>query len=142
MRLVSDERPLHQDEPLEGDIGPASGGPDTATRDPATRDPARTGLGASYDFGSPRDRRAALRRYEAEREERRRRVDAASGRIAAMLVAALLAFMTFDSARTAVQARERGDEWLFPPGILAAVCGIAFLIVIARVLRRGQTQVK
>ncbi|MEV5825161.1 hypothetical protein AB0L25_06245 [Spirillospora sp. NPDC052242] len=119
------ERSLHQDEPLEGDIGPA------ASRRP---DAPATGLGASYDFGSPKDRRAALRRYEAEREERRRRVDAASGRIASMLVAALLAFMTFDSARTAVQAHERGDDWLFPPGVLAAVCGIAFLIVIARVL--------
>lgn len=127
------ERSLHQDEPLEGDIGPAvSGRPDAAA----------TGLGASYDFGSPKERRAALRRYEAEREERRRRVDAAAGRIAAMLVAALLAFMTFDSARTAVQAHERGDDWLFPPGVLAAVCGIAFVVVIARVLRRGPAQVK
>ncbi|MFD0902040.1 hypothetical protein [Actinomadura sediminis] len=130
---MTDKRPLHQDEPLEGDIGPAApGGPGTAT----------TGLGASYDFGSPKERRAALRRYEAEREERRRRVDAASGRIASMLVAALLAFMTFDSGRTAVQAHARGDDWLFPPGVLAAVCGIAFVVVIARVLRRGPMQVK
>ena len=64
------------------------------------------------------------------------------GGVGAGGVAALLAFMTFDSARTAVQAHERGDDWLFPPGVLAAVCGIAFVIVIARVLRRGPAQVK
>ncbi|OLT34118.1 hypothetical protein BJF79_33790 [Actinomadura sp. CNU-125] len=59
-----------------------------------------------------------------------------------MLLAVLLAFMTFDSGRTAVEAHERGEDWLFPPGALAIVCGIALVVIILRVLRRGPQQVK
>ena len=131
---MTDERPLPQDEPLEGDIGPAAAADGAAG--------PGTALGASYDFGSPKERRAALRRYEAEREERRRRTDAVSGRIATMLLGVLLAFMTFDSGRTALEAHERGDDWLFPPGALAIACGIALVVIIVRVLRRGPAHVK
>ncbi|MBE1533563.1 hypothetical protein [Actinomadura algeriensis] len=139
---MTDESPLHQDEPLEGDIGPAAATPDGAPDGTPGGDTGPgTALGAAYDFGSPKERRAAIRRYEAEREERRRRTDAASGRIASMLLAVLLAFMTFDSGRTAVQAHRRGDDWLFPPGALAIVCGIALVVIIIRVLRRGPQQV-
>ncbi|MFV2178297.1 hypothetical protein ACFHW2_33375 [Actinomadura sp. LOL_016] len=142
---MTDDSPLHQDEPLEGDIGPAASA-SSASASPASTSPASassgTGLGAAYDFGSPTERRAAIHRYEAERERRRRRTDAAAGRIASLLAAVLLAFMTYDSGRTAVQAHARGDEWLFPPGALAIVCGTAFAVIIVRVLRRGSGQVK
>ncbi|QFG21908.1 hypothetical protein [Actinomadura sp. WMMB 499] len=130
---MNDEPTLHQDEPLEGDIGPAAS---------ATSGTGSAGLGASYDYGSPAERRAAIHRYEAERERRRRRTDAAAGRIAALLAAVLLAFMTYDSGRTALEAHRRGDDWLFPPGALAIACGIAFAVIIVRVLRRGPQQVK
>ncbi|NKZ06587.1 hypothetical protein [Actinomadura latina] len=90
------------DEPLDGDIGPA----------------AATGAEKA-------DAAAELRRYEAEREVRRRRTNAVSGRIAVVAAALLLAFLVYDSVGTAVEAHSRGDEWIYPPGVVAAVCAVA-----------------
>ncbi len=109
------------DEPLEGDIGPsAEAGPAEVPRAAA----ART---------------AELRRFEAEREERRRRANARAGAVAKWLAALLLAFLAQDSIRTAVEARSKGDPWLYPPAVLAAVfvAGLVLLAVLAlRSLRR------
>jgi cation transporter-like permease len=63
-----------------------------------------------------------LRRYEREREERRRRANAISGRIAMAAVALLLGFLAYDSVGTALEARRRGDAWIYPPAVIAGVC--------------------
>ena len=107
------------DEPLDGDIGPAPGA-----------------APASGTTGRRRDAVEELRRYEAEREERRRRTNAVSGRIATVLAALLLAFLLYDSARTAVMARARGDDWIYPPLVIAVICAIALVTLLARSLRR------
>ncbi|XRQ11252.1 hypothetical protein ACN3XK_10290 [Actinomadura welshii] len=112
--------PGADDEPLEGDIGPASGAR-------AARPASPTGRA---------DAAEELRRYEAEREERRRRTNAVSGRIAVVAAALLLAFLTYDSARTAVTARSRGDEWIYPPVVIAVICAIALVTLVAWALRR------
>ncbi|WP_030165982.1 hypothetical protein [Spirillospora albida] len=105
------------DEPLEGDIGPAAR-PD---------EPARRASTAAEE----------MRRHEAEREARRRRTNAVSGRVAALLVAALLAFLAYDSVRTAVEAHSRGDDWIYPPAVIAAVCGCALSALVAWTIKRG-----
>ncbi|TDC45116.1 hypothetical protein E1281_31430 [Actinomadura sp. KC345] len=111
-----------RDEPLEGDIGPAAG------------------VGASRSAetaGAERARVAEeLRRYEAEREERRRRTNAVSGRVAVAVAALFLAFLTYDSVRTAVAARSRGDDWVYPPAVVAGVCGVALLTLVTWAWRR------
>ncbi|MGI5166967.1 hypothetical protein ACQEU3_21720 [Spirillospora sp. CA-253888] len=113
------------DEPLEGDIGPAA--PARAAQAPkASRQDAA-------DAPSPAEE---LRRYEAEREERRRRTNAVAGRVAAWLAALLLAFLTYDSAATAVEAHGKGDPWLYPPAVIAAVCGTALIVLVGWALRR------
>lgn len=109
------------DEPLEGDIGPAAP-PPGATR-AKTEEPAG-------------DAAEELRRYEAEREERRRRGNAVSGRVAVVLAAALLAFLAYDSAHTAVEARSKGDDWLYPPAVNAALCTLALIALVTWALRR------
>ncbi|TDB89102.1 hypothetical protein [Actinomadura sp. 7K534] len=110
------------DEPLEGDIGPAAD------------------AGASRTAGAPAPRKAdaaeELRRYEAEREERRRRTNALSGRITTALAALLLAFLAYDSARTALTARSRGDDWIYPPLVIAGICTIALVTLLAWAVRR------
>lgn len=110
------------DEPLEGDIGPAAG------------------AGVSRTPGAPGARKAdaaeELGRYEAEREERRRRTNALSGRIATALAALLLAFLAYDSARTALTARSRGDDWIYPPLVIAGICSIALVTLLAWAVRR------
>ncbi|SNT59592.1 hypothetical protein SAMN05443665_105324 [Actinomadura meyerae] len=107
------------DEPLDGDIGPASV-PET----PAAAEAARA------------DTAEELRRYEAEREERRRRTNAVSGRIAAIVAALLLGFLTYDSARTAIEARSRGDDWIYPPAVIAALCALALAGLLTWAWRR------
>ncbi|MFG2006480.1 hypothetical protein ACGFNU_45775 [Spirillospora sp. NPDC048911] len=107
------------DEPLEGDIGPSacpSSPPSASEKAPAAADAPAAG-----DAG---DVAAELRRYEEEREARRRRTNAASGRIAAALAGLLLAFLAYDSIDTALQARDKGDPWLYPPATIAALCVI------------------
>ncbi|MFC9976211.1 hypothetical protein ACFVH6_35485 [Spirillospora sp. NPDC127200] len=111
------------DEPLEGDIGPAA--PARATRAQPSPQAA--------DGPSPAEE---LRRYEAEREERRRRTNAVAGRVAAWLAALLLAFLAYDSAATAVEARGKGDPWLYPPAVIAAVCGLGLIVLVGWALRR------
>ncbi|MFI0351655.1 hypothetical protein [Actinomadura sp. 9N407] len=105
------------DEPLEGDIGPAA---------PASRPapPTRAEAAAAADAAEQ------LRRYELEREERRRRTNAFSGRVALAAVALLLGFLAYDSVATALEARRRGDAWVYPPAVIAGVC-LATLAVMA-----------
>ncbi|WP_344906646.1 hypothetical protein [Actinomadura meridiana] len=82
------------------------------------------------------DEAAELRRYEAEREVRRRRANAVSGRVATVASAAFLAFLTYDSVRTAVQARSRGDDWVYPPAVIAAICAVALVTLLTWAVRR------
>ncbi|MBW8485740.1 hypothetical protein [Actinomadura parmotrematis] len=103
----------HDDEPLDGDIGPAA---------PATAPPPSTPVP---------DRAAELRRYEEEREARRRRTDRIAGRIALWAAVLLLAFLAYDSASTAVEAHRRGDDWLYPPAANAALFTLAALALTA-----------
>ncbi|GLZ16233.1 hypothetical protein Acsp04_64680 [Actinomadura sp. NBRC 104425] len=110
------------DGPLDGDIGPAA---DAAPS-------ADTSAGPSADAREEAARLAEeLRRYERERELRRRRTDAVAGRVTAVLVALLLAFLAYDSVSTALKARERHDPWIYPPAVIAALClaGLAALAV-------------
>ncbi|MFB4312105.1 hypothetical protein [Actinomadura sp. GTD37] len=103
------------DEPLDGDIGPAP------VLEPAA---ARA------------DTAAELRRYEAEREERRRRTNAVSGRIAVAAAALFLGFLTYDSVNTAVEAHAKGDDWVYPPAVVAAVCTVALAALLTWAWRR------
>ncbi|MFC5187856.1 hypothetical protein [Actinomadura harenae] len=112
-------------EPLDGDIGPAA--------------PV---LGDAPDAVAPRPeaRRAAvpgeLRRLEDEREERRRRTNAAAGRVAFWLLSLFLAFLAYDSARTAHEARQRGDDWVYPPAVNAGLCVLGVLLLVGVALWR------
>ncbi|MEO3829428.1 hypothetical protein [Actinomadura sp. B10D3] len=108
------------DEPLDGDIGPASG-PAADARETDAR---------------KADAAEELRRHEAEREARRRRTNAVSGRIAAGAAALLLAFLTYDSVNTAVEAHSKGDDWLYPPATIAAVCAVALIALVTWAWRR------
>lgn len=108
------------DEPLDGDIGPAPG----AAADARKAD-TRKAVAAEE-----------LRRYEAEREARRRRTNAVSGRVAAVAAGLLLAFLTYDSANTAIEAHSKGDDWLYPPATVAAVCALALIALLSWAWRR------
>ncbi|MFA1543408.1 hypothetical protein [Actinomadura monticuli] len=112
------------DEPLEGDIGPA------AAREPGT---AR---GRAAEAAEAAEAAAELRRYEAEREARRRRTNAASGRIAVVVAALFLVFLIYDSVNTAVEAHARGDDWVYPPAVVAGVCALALAALLTWALRR------
>ena len=103
------------DEPLDGDIGPAAAGTADSERARAAEE---------------------LRRYEAEREERRRRTNAVSGRVAVVVAALFLAFLTYDSVRTAAEAHSRGDDWIYPPAVVAGVCGVALATLVTWAWRR------
>ncbi|MFI0373664.1 hypothetical protein ACH35V_37890 [Actinomadura sp. 1N219] len=107
-----------RDEPLDGDIGPAASRPASS---PGTASP---------------DAAEESRRYEAEREERRRDANAVSGRIAVVLAALFLTFLIYDSVTTAVEAHDRGDDWIYPPAVIAAVCAIALVTLVAWAVRR------
>ncbi|QKG22539.1 hypothetical protein ACTIVE_4179 [Actinomadura verrucosospora] len=104
------------DEPLEGDIGPAAGAvrPAEPEADPAEE----------------------MRRYAAEREERRRRTNAVSARVAAALGAVLLAFLTYDAVRAAIDDHAHGRNWIYPPGIVAAVCGVMLAALLTWAVHR------
>ncbi|MFC4910780.1 hypothetical protein [Actinomadura gamaensis] len=117
------------DEPLEGDIGPSASV--TAERRP----PAAP----SADVPAPDDARrvaAEMRRLEAEREERRRRTNAVAGRVAFWLLSLFLAFLAYDSAETAHEARERGDDWVYPPAVNAVLCILGVLLLVGFALWR------
>ncbi|TDD74069.1 hypothetical protein E1293_30085 [Actinomadura darangshiensis] len=107
------------DEPLEGDIGPAAR-------------PASGGAPAAPEIDSAE----VLREAEAEREARRRRTNAVSGRIAVLVAALFLAFLTYDSANTAVEAHSKGDDWLYPPATIALVCGAGLIALLTWAWRR------
>ncbi|TMQ90799.1 hypothetical protein ETD83_33880 [Actinomadura soli] len=109
-----------RDEPLEGDIGPSA---------PASRPGPPAGAAAPSAAEESR-------RHEAEREERRRHANAVSGRIAAVIAALLLAFLIYDSVTTAVEAHGRGDDWIHPPAVIAAVCSLALVTLLAWAVRR------
>ncbi len=111
------------DEPLDGDIGPA------ATAVPDRSSPAG-------EAGKAEAAAEELRRYEAERAERRRRADAVAGRVAFRLAAALLAFLAYDSVATAVRAHGRGDDWLYPPATNAAIFVLLLVGLLLWGLRR------
>ncbi|NDU74897.1 hypothetical protein GWI34_20030 [Actinomadura sp. DSM 109109] len=115
------EPPAAADEPLEGDIGPASG---TAAAPAA---PPRS---------EAAEARAALRRFDAEREERRRATNAVAGRIAAAAAALFLAFLAYDSARTAVEAHARGDAWIYPPAVVGGACTAGLVALLTWAWRR------
>jgi hypothetical protein len=102
------------EEPLEGDIGPAA----QATETPPT---------------AVRDE---LRAYEAERERRRRRTNARAGLAARCLAALLLVFLAQDSVRTAIEAHSKGDPWLYPPAVIAALCVGGLAVLAVPLLRR------
>ncbi|MFG2085843.1 MULTISPECIES: hypothetical protein [unclassified Spirillospora] len=123
---MSDKRAGADDEPLDGDIGPASGAAAAGT---AASDTAASGA-PEADAGEE------LRRYEAEREERRRRTNAVSGRVAVVVAALFLAFLTYDSVRTAVAARSKGDDWIYPPAVIAGICAIALATLVTWAARR------
>ncbi|MGK5550887.1 hypothetical protein ACSNOI_04670 [Actinomadura kijaniata] len=112
------------DEPLDGDIGPA------ATAVPGRSSPAGEAAGKAEAAAEE------LRRYEAERAERRRRADAVAGRVAFWLTAALLAFLAYDSVATAVRAHGRGDGWLYPPATNAAIFALLLVGLLLWGLRR------
>jgi hypothetical protein len=99
------------DEPLEGDIGPAS----PATEPRPAEEPAL---------------------HERQREERRRRTNAVSGRLALAAVALLLAFLAYDSVTTALEARRRDDPWIYPPAVIAGLCLAGLAALAAWTLRR------
>lgn len=127
---MSDDR-AGADEPLDGDIGPMSG---TTASDSAAS-------GAVADAAEDLRRAAAdvaeeLRQYEAEREERRRRTNAVSGRVAAVMAALFLAFLVYDSVRTAVAAHAKGDDWIYPPAVVAGICAIALATLLTWAARR------
>ncbi|MEU6041642.1 hypothetical protein ABZ801_40260 [Actinomadura sp. NPDC047616] len=115
---MTDHDPL-DDEPLDGDIGPAAGAAPSAD---ARQERVRAEAARQAE---------ELRRYERERELRRRRTNALAGRVTAVLVALLLAFLAYDSVTTALEARERNDPWIYPPAVIAALClaGLAALAV-------------
>ncbi|MEV5575648.1 hypothetical protein AB0L06_36895 [Spirillospora sp. NPDC052269] len=122
------------DEPLEGDIGPSA---------PVLRDAPGANTANTADeprAGASSGGRAAvateLRRLEDEREERRRRTNAAAGRVAFWLLSLFLAFLAYDSARTAHEARQRGDDWVYPPAVNAGLCVLGVLLLVALALRR------
>jgi len=119
---VTDDR----DEPLEGDIGPAS---------VASSKDETEGVPSEDERESPAEE---LQRYEQEREERRRRNNALAGRVALILIALLLAFLAYDGVNNAVKAHDKGDSWLYPPGTVALVCllGLAGLGIWALRRRR------
>ncbi|TDD83123.1 hypothetical protein [Actinomadura rubrisoli] len=117
------------EEPLEGDIGPAS------TGRPADTPGAAEGPGAT-SADAVRERRREFERYERERDERRRRANAMSGRIALAMASVLLAFLTYDSVSTAVEAHAKGDDWIYPPAVIAGVCATALVVVLVWALRR------
>ncbi|TYK49676.1 hypothetical protein [Actinomadura decatromicini] len=81
-------------------------------------------------------------RYEAEREARRREVNALSGRVAIVLVALFLAFLTYDSARTALRAHARGDDWIYPPAVIGGICAAALVALVTWVAHRAKQRVK
>jgi len=108
----------HPDEPLDGDIGPAAA-PEPGAAEARAADAAEE-----------------LRRYEAEREARRRRTNAVSGRIAVVVAAVLLLFLIYDSVNTAVEAHARGDDWVYPPAVVAGVCAVALAALLTWALRR------
>ncbi|MFF5264921.1 hypothetical protein ACFY4C_38865 [Actinomadura viridis] len=125
------------DEPLEGDIGPASAV--GARGVPQPSGPAANGREANGPAASGREALSGaeeLRRYEREREERRRRTNAVSGRIALAAVALFLAFLFYDSAATAVEARRRDDPWIYPPAVIAGICLAGLAVLAAWTLRR------
>ncbi|MBO2447380.1 hypothetical protein J4573_09810 [Actinomadura barringtoniae] len=105
------------DEPLEGDIGPAS-------------------VAGGTPEGERESRAEELERYEREREERRRRNNAVAGRVSVILIALLLAFLAYDGISNAVKAHDRGDAWLYPPGTVALVCLLGLAGLGAWALRR------
>jgi protein-S-isoprenylcysteine O-methyltransferase Ste14 len=119
------------DEPLEGDIGPAA--------KPASA-PASASTSASEQDEAARKAAAAekIRRYEEERQASRERINAASARIAQVIVAVLLAFLAYDSFAMAVRAHDRGDPWLYPPATIGVLClvGLVTLFLWTRRRRR------
>ncbi|MFI0483895.1 hypothetical protein [Actinomadura sp. 9N215] len=122
------------DEPLEGDIGPAASRPAPF---PGTEPSGTASSGrASMSAAAGPEAAAESRRYEAEREERRRSTDAVSGRIAAAATALFLAFLIYDSVDTAVEAHGRGDDWIYPPAVIAVTCAIALVTLLAWAVRR------
>lgn len=76
-----------------------------------------------------------LRRYEEERERRRLRRNALSGRIAAWTVAAALAFLAYDSGGAAVHAHAGDRPWR-DHAIVSAGCVLALCALLALLLRR------
>ncbi|MQY04284.1 hypothetical protein [Actinomadura macrotermitis] len=118
---------MNNDEPLDGDIGPAA---------PAETAPAAETAAPVEAAATKAAVAEELRRYEAEREARRRRTNAIAGRVALWAAALLLAFLAFDSVRTALEARRKGDPWLYPPAVNAAICLFALLLIAGWALRR------
>ncbi|MGP4026534.1 hypothetical protein [Actinomadura sp. 3N407] len=133
---MSDDRAGANDEPLDGDIGPASGASASGASGSGTTGSGTTGSGTTGSGAPEADAAEELRRYEAEREERRRRTNAVSGRIAVMAAAVFLAFLTYDSVRTAVAAHSKGDDWIYPPAVIAGVCAIALSTLLIWAARR------
>jgi hypothetical protein len=114
MDPVTDDR----DEPLEGDIGPASVAP------------------SKDDVGERASAAEELRRYEMEREERRHRTNAVAGRVSLILIGLLLAFLAYDGITNAVKAHDRGESWIYPQGTVAAVCLVALAGLLLWAVRR------
>lgn len=119
------------DEPLEGDIGPASR---TASRTAAA--PSRRPGVAAPVVSEAAEAAQTLRRFDAEREERRRATNAVAGRIAVAVAVLFLAFLAYDSATTAVRARSRGDAWIYPPAVVGGVCAAGLVALLTWAWRR------
>lgn len=118
--------PAGHDEPLEGDIGPAAGGASHAASGPAAAPAVPEAVEAAQ----------ALRRFDAEREERRRATNAVAGRIAVAVAALFLVFLTYDSTTTAVRAHSRGDAWIYPPAVVGGACAACLVALLTWGWRR------
>jgi hypothetical protein len=105
------------DDPLEGDIGPA-------VRPASKADEERKAHIAEE-----------LRRYEAEREARRQRLNAVSARITVVVLALLLGFLTYDSVAIAIRAHRQNDPWLYPPATIATLSLIGLVVLITWTIR-------
>ncbi|MCP2337113.1 hypothetical protein [Actinomadura rupiterrae] len=133
------------DEPLEGDIGPSApvreDAPDRSDASAPGPEPGGPPLPRPAD---PDERRAAvaaeIRRLEAERERRRRRTNALAGRAAFWLLALFLAFLAYDSAVTAHEARQRGADWIYPPAVNAVLCILGVLLLLGFALWRRRAR--
>ncbi|MEV4007128.1 hypothetical protein [Actinomadura sp. NPDC049753] len=119
--------------PRDGDHAPPDGHTAPAPGAAPGGAPARAAAPAVSEAAEAAQ---ALRRFDAEREERRRATNAVAGRIAVAIAALFLAFLTYDSTATAVRAHSRGDAWIYPPAVVGGVCAAGLVVLLTWGWRR------